>query len=174
VNELMDSDKVNRWLTLGANLGVLAGIILILFELNQNADLMRSQIIQNRGELMETGYRQVQHSDYWPAILAKRDAAESRSKWVETLTPEEIVRVRLSLLGNLASITSQYYQYQQGYLDEAVWAESTRDQIVRTLRDMPYFLTDASSSLRPDLVRELNRIADEEGLPPIGGSGSLD
>ncbi len=30
----MDSDRVNRWLTLGANIGVLIGIILLIVELN--------------------------------------------------------------------------------------------------------------------------------------------
>lgn len=38
----MDAEKVNRWLTLGANLGVLVGIVLILTELNQNSELMRA------------------------------------------------------------------------------------------------------------------------------------
>ena len=165
----MDSDRLNRWLSLGANLGVLAGIILIFFELNQNADLMRSQIVQNRGELMEMGFRQVQHSDYWPAIVAKRDIAENPSAWVESLTPEELVRVRFQLLGNLASITNQYYQYQSGYLDEVVWEESTRDQIIRTVRDIHYIELDVSS-IPAALLAELNRVAAEEGLPLLGGS----
>ncbi len=32
----MDSDRLNRWMTLGANIGVLAGIIFLAFELQQN------------------------------------------------------------------------------------------------------------------------------------------
>jgi len=32
----MDSDRLNRWMTLGANIGVLAGIIFLAFELRQN------------------------------------------------------------------------------------------------------------------------------------------
>lgn len=32
----MDSDRVNRWLTLGANLGVFAGLILVAYEINQS------------------------------------------------------------------------------------------------------------------------------------------
>ena len=32
----MDSDRINRWMTLGANFGVLAGIIFLAFELQQN------------------------------------------------------------------------------------------------------------------------------------------
>lgn len=39
----MKAISVNSWLTLGANLGVLIGIILTLVELNQNATMMRGQ-----------------------------------------------------------------------------------------------------------------------------------
>jgi hypothetical protein len=39
----MDSDRLNRWLTLGANVGVLVGIILLVFELSQNREMMRAQ-----------------------------------------------------------------------------------------------------------------------------------
>ena len=33
----MKAAKLNRWLTLGANLGVLVGIFLLIAELNQNS-----------------------------------------------------------------------------------------------------------------------------------------
>ena len=45
----MESERLNRWLTLGANLGVLVGILLLVFELNQNRDLVRAQT-ENVGE----------------------------------------------------------------------------------------------------------------------------
>ena len=44
----MKADAVNRWLTLGANFGVLVGIILLIAELNQNSVLMRGQIFNER------------------------------------------------------------------------------------------------------------------------------
>ena len=31
----MDTDRLNRWLTLGANVGVLAGLMLVAYEINQ-------------------------------------------------------------------------------------------------------------------------------------------
>jgi len=39
----VDSDRLNRWLTLGANIGVLVGIILLIVELNQNRQMMQAQ-----------------------------------------------------------------------------------------------------------------------------------
>ena len=44
----MDSDKINKWLTLGANLGVLVGIFLLVLEINQNTLLMRAQNFNDR------------------------------------------------------------------------------------------------------------------------------
>lgn len=44
----MKAENLNRWLTLGANLGVLVGIILLIAELNQNSTLMRAQIFNER------------------------------------------------------------------------------------------------------------------------------
>ncbi len=44
----MNADAVNRWLTLGANFGVLIGIILLVAEFNQNSVLMRAQIFNDR------------------------------------------------------------------------------------------------------------------------------
>jgi hypothetical protein len=39
----VDTDKLNRWLALGANLGVLVGLGLLLIELDQNREMMRAQ-----------------------------------------------------------------------------------------------------------------------------------
>ena len=44
----MSTDTINRWLTLGANFGVLVGIFLLVTELNQNSYLMRAQIFNER------------------------------------------------------------------------------------------------------------------------------
>jgi hypothetical protein len=39
----MSAEKVNRWLTLGANFGVLIGILLLVVELSQNREMIRAQ-----------------------------------------------------------------------------------------------------------------------------------
>ena len=44
----MNTKNLSQWLTLGANLGVLIGIILLVAELNQNSTLMRAQIFNDR------------------------------------------------------------------------------------------------------------------------------
>jgi hypothetical protein len=44
----MTADSINRWLTLGANIGVLIGILVLVAELNQNATVMKAQISNER------------------------------------------------------------------------------------------------------------------------------
>ena len=43
----MDSNTVNKWLTLGANVGILIGLALVIFEIRQNTDLLRLQFIND-------------------------------------------------------------------------------------------------------------------------------
>ena len=136
----MDSEKVNRWLTLGANLGVLVGIILILMELNQNADLMKAQMTQARADNLLANYRERQHSEHWPKIAAKRRAAASIEEYVNSLTPEEYERAFFGLLSQYHDIRTQFVQYKAGYLDEKIWETSSKGQIIRLARVWPYFL----------------------------------
>ena len=53
----MESDRLNRWMTLGANVAVLAGIALLIVELDQNHDTVRAQTRNEitQGELMLLG-----------------------------------------------------------------------------------------------------------------------
>jgi len=41
----MDMDRLNRWITLGANVGILIGLILVGYEIRQNSALVRAQIV---------------------------------------------------------------------------------------------------------------------------------
>ncbi len=47
-----DADRVSRWLTLAANLGVIVGLIILIVEVRQNADLTRAQLLANRDDLL--------------------------------------------------------------------------------------------------------------------------
>ena len=39
----MKTGTINQWVTLGANIGVLLGILLLAYELNQNNQLMEAE-----------------------------------------------------------------------------------------------------------------------------------
>ena len=159
----MDSDRLNKWLTLGANLGVLTGIILLILELDQNADLMRAQMVQSRADNLVNSYDAQMHSDHWPEISSKRRAAETDADWLESLTPNEYERVFSYYFREINDIRSQYYMYQDGLLPQVIWDESTRGQIVRMmqLRNALQRRCDPTTGLNTIV----NRIASEEGIP---------
>jgi hypothetical protein len=43
----MLTDTVNRWLTLSANIGVIAGLILVAVQISQNTQIMKAQIVND-------------------------------------------------------------------------------------------------------------------------------
>jgi hypothetical protein len=168
----MDSNKVNRWLTLGANLGVLVGIVLILIELNQNSELMRAQMIQSRTDNISSKYDAQIHSDYWPEIIAKRDLANSDVEWIESLTPVEYVRLRTYYFREFDELRNQFFQYQQGYLPDRFWDTAIRSQIGRMVRLMVALRTtwDEETQQNP-FGSAVIQIAKEDGLAEPNAEG---
>ena len=62
------SDRLNRWLTLGANLGVLLGLIILIVEVRQNASLTRLSIEVSKNALLadiELSLAQPEHAEIW-------------------------------------------------------------------------------------------------------------
>ncbi len=162
----MDSNTVNRWLTLGANLGVLVGIILILIELNQNAELMRAQIAQTRADNLISSMEDRMHSDHWPAISAKLYLdGEMRGDDLASLSPEERERVFYYYYRNINDIRNQFYQYQQGYLPQEVWDASSRGQIIRLLNLGAALGRPERFEGNAEFKAEIRRIAEEEKVP---------
>ena len=127
----MDTERLNRWLTLGANLAVLAGIALILIELNQNADLMRAQMIQARTDQSVAKYDSMVHSDYWARIWSKRFDAGNDADWIMSLTQDELQRVRYYYFREYEDLRGQYFLYADGYVSDEYWTSAIQEQMLR-------------------------------------------
>ena len=65
----MNGSKVNMWLSLAANFGVIIGLMLVALELQQNSELMRIQINQARADTAILSNEQFFNSTYIPAII---------------------------------------------------------------------------------------------------------
>jgi hypothetical protein len=164
----MDNDRVNRWLSLGANVGVLVGIVLILIELNQNSDLMRAQISQSRADNLIESMEARMHSDYWPAVSAKlRVDGQMQADRIASLSPEEKERVVYYYLREVNDVRNQFLQRQAGYLPETLWETSSRSQVVRLMSVAAAL--GRSCNRDKEFQEELNRIAREEGSPQCTG-----
>jgi len=77
----MENDRLNRWLTLGANFGVIAGILLLVFELRQNNELMGAEARYNR---------LIVNTENYARMAENPDFAEI---WLKVLDKEELTRV---------------------------------------------------------------------------------
>ena len=106
----MDTDKLNRWLTLAANIGVLIGIIILIVELRQNSQIMRAQ---TRAQLSEgiVNILSENNADLtFNDILIRGDDAEELSE-VEQFTYD---RHRVAMLAYWDNV---FYQNQIGLYD---------------------------------------------------------
>ena len=111
----MDSDKAKKWITLGANLGVLIGIFLLIVELQQNREMMRAQ---TRADIaaMSIDRLQVIASDQGLADIVRR------ARVGEELDATESTRYLFHTLATFRTFENVHYQYRLGLFDESEFA----------------------------------------------------
>jgi hypothetical protein len=107
------TEELNSWLSLGANIGVVIGLALLIYEINQNSALMEAQINQNRTDSALAEQQADFNSDYMPAIRVKVASG------VE-LTAEELYRHSYWLRGFNRNMDNQLWQYNRGFLEENI------------------------------------------------------
>jgi len=66
----MDMDRLNRWITLGANVGILIGLCLVGYEIRQNSALVRAQIVAT-AFADQKALAIAQMGDDYPRVLAR-------------------------------------------------------------------------------------------------------
>jgi len=109
----MDSDRLNRWMTLAANLGVLAGIFLLLVELQQNTESAELQAAQSYVALShELDFRLVDD----PSLIALLLTSPAER------TREEMLRRDRWDFGALRTWENGYYLHSRGVLDDELWS----------------------------------------------------
>ena len=104
---------INDWLTLSANLGVLAGIIFLGIEISQSNKATVAATYQARISEIEASYQNAALSDYLPGIYEKFE-----KEGLESISEIELRRLQDWEMARVYRIQGQYYQYQQGYLNE--------------------------------------------------------
>ena len=108
----MDSDRLNRWLTLGANVGVLAGIILLLVELDQNREAIQAQTRSSLSQGIVDHMSLIASNSQLASLRRRIDAGEEATV-NEHYQYELITRAIVRYWENV------HYQYRQGLYDEA-------------------------------------------------------
>lgn len=109
----MDTDRLNRWLTLGANVAVLAGIFFLAVEISQNTEMMRAQIHQSRAEASMSEAQVMYNSEYLPEILVKLRQGSA----ISDVDRERYVHFLRGLHKNL---DNQLRQHREGFLADNI------------------------------------------------------
>lgn len=126
------AEKINSWLTLSANLGVLIGLIVLIVELDQNSDLVRAQIHQARADNFVAHRMSLADSELLLPAMVKFSAAGGPSdvSALSKLDPIERERLRRFYGAMLYEYDNLYFQYRNGLLDEDFYSV----RVVNTVR----------------------------------------
>lgn len=110
----MEADRLNRWMTLGANVGVLAGIIFLVFELQQNTMATQLDAASN----FQNNFSEIELF-----IAGNPEFAEllNKGREGEELTPTDQLRLGVFYGNVLFSWQFTHFQHLSGALDEAIW-----------------------------------------------------
>jgi len=109
----MDADRLNRWLTLAANIAVLVGIFFLAAEISQNTEMMRAQINQSRAEASMSEAQAMYNSQHLPEILVKQRQGSP-------ITAVERERYIHFLRGLHRNLDNQLRQHREGFLADNI------------------------------------------------------
>ena len=110
----MDSENVNKWLTLGANVGILIGLVLVILEIRQNSDLLRLQFI-NDGLLIVAQTESPILGDNPADVMMKAMYSPGELTYADFRVIDAYFVTKIDL------IYRRYQLGQEGVLDEDAW-----------------------------------------------------
>ena len=158
----MNAKSINKWLTLGANIGVLIGLALLILELNQNSDLLRAQIHQARSDAYVEQILSLADSEFMlPAFGKFRLAGGPKDlSSLEALSPTELARIYRYYQARLGDYDNLYYQYRSGYLDD----EFYQSRVVSSVKNMAplWKELDQLRLATPSFAAEVDRLLDAD------------
>jgi len=159
-----------------ANIGVLAGLVVLVVEIRQNNELVMAQIEQSRSEQYVAWHEQTVTSDYiaplqarirqlrseYPSGMDDDVGAEELEKRVATVLGglDPVDRIRAEALTTRAywEFEGLYFQYRRGLFSESYWNERIAPSIVR---NAPVWKGASGGSLpagRPEFNEEVERL----------------
>ncbi len=169
------AESLNRWLALGANVGVLIGLILLVYEVRQNADLMRAQIsmdrtignmqiladLSNGGELVPVDAKLREKVEGFPQAIG----------WSKHLTAEERRRYELWMILRLIELNNDWFQCTEGLISPELCQRDIRASMRSSLSRF-YELGISFTRSDPAFVDVMQEFARESGLPDLGDDGA--
>ena len=111
----MDSTKLNSWLTLGANIGVILGLLLLVVEIRQNTAASRAQTAQ---AIIDSS------RNFLVGIAMDEDFARIRAAGgqdASSLSDSDAYRFGAYSRGNWLYFQNVWIQWTLGVVDDRIW-----------------------------------------------------
>lgn len=124
----MDFGKLNSWLQVSANVGIVLGLVLVGVQLKQNSDLTRIQLLYAESqravdlELEVVGER---GADVWAKSIEDP----------ENLTLAEVRIMEALLWGFMENLRGTYRLAEMGLLEEEHWRKRVESEVTFYLSD---------------------------------------
>jgi hypothetical protein len=153
----MNTDKVNRWLTLGANIGVFFGVILLIIELDLNRDMIRAQ---TRSEVSAQIAQHLELMGSNPQVASVKRRGDAG----EELSADEAEQYFLLFVANKRYWENVHYQYRQGMFDEDEFDAERRAwrRLINNNKSFARHWCPVRQSFSPDFVVELESLLEKD------------
>ena len=125
----MNTDSLNRWLTLGSNIGVILGLVLVAFQFQQNTDAIRLQARLGAHGAIQSAELSV----------AGDTLAEAFAKSILTpseLTPGEVAQVWSYLIAGMTGVYQNWIAHDVGYTTKRDMESMTEDSQAINFNEM--------------------------------------
>ncbi|PCJ19461.1 MAG: hypothetical protein COA96_16205 [SAR86 cluster bacterium] len=110
----MNSEKLNNWLTLGANIGVLAGIVFLVYELQQNTLATQLDVASNfQNSFTEIEMLIAGDPEFSELLIKGRESQD--------ISPADQLRLSVFYSNVLRQWQFVHFQYLSNALDEEIW-----------------------------------------------------
>lgn len=107
-------DQINRWMTLAANVGVLLGILFLVFELRQNTTASRAEAASNyQDTFSEVELFIARDAEFAALLVAGRNGDE--------LSYVDQFRLTVFYGNVLRTWQNAHFQYEAGTLNKDLW-----------------------------------------------------
>jgi hypothetical protein len=146
------SDRVNSWLSLIASVGILAGLVLVAIELNQNTDQLRLQLVVQTTQKLFENNRDLLGDNPAPTI------AKSITN-PEDLTYEEFLIASSFVLNGLNEWEDRFFIHEKGLISDRDWKRHIDQNIGWTLgnRFAQQYWQIAKSVFEQELVQYIDQ-----------------
>ncbi len=159
---MFNSDRANSWIAVIANVGILAGLVLVAIELNQNTKQLSLELMWQVNERMIENNRTLLGDNPTPTYVKSIMNPEE-------LTFEEFQVASAFVLNFLGVWEDRHFLYQAGLLSDEDWKRFIDDDISYTLgnRFAQEFWRTTKHIFEPELVQYV-----DEKLPDVDTDAS--